>query len=69
MIVLIAENVEMEVGGVGDIYEVVMTEETIWGNGPVWFRMSCMGRIDGVGQKSGEDVETELILVHDNGGP
>ena len=47
MIVLIAENAETEVGGVRDIYEVVMMEETIRSDRPVRFRMSCMGRIDG----------------------
>ena len=65
---LIAENAEMEVGGVRDIYEVVVMEETIQSNGPVRLRMICMGRINGIGWKSREDVLTELILVHDNSG-
>ena len=37
MIVLISEDVESEVVGVGDVDMVIMTEETIEGDGPVGF--------------------------------
>ena len=68
VIVLIVENVETEIRGVRDIYEVVVMEETIWSNGPVQLRMICMGHIHRIRWKRGEDVLTELILVHDDGG-
>ena len=66
MIMLVAEDSELEVVSVRDINEVIMSEKTICSNGPSGLRILKMGNIERVGGKCGEDVGVELLLIHND---
>ena len=51
MIVLVTENTETEIGGVGDVDEVVVTKEIIGSDGPVRLGVSRMSSEDGIGRE------------------
>ena len=51
VIMLVTENAELEIGRLGDINEVIVTEETIQSDGPVRLRIVRMGHVDGIGWK------------------
>ena len=64
MIMLVAEDSELEVVSVGDINEVIMLE--ICSNGPSGLRILKVGNIERVGGKCREDVGVELLLIHND---
>ena len=66
MIMLVAEDSELEVVIVGNINEVIMSEKTICSNGPSGLRILKVGNIERVGRKCGKDVGVELLLIHDD---
>ena len=66
MIMLVAEDSEPEVVSVGNIDEVIMSEKTICSNGPSGLWILKVGNIERVGQKCGEDVGVELLLIHND---
>ena len=43
MIMLVAEDLEPQVIRVGDVDEVIMTEESVRGNGPLGLRFCLVG--------------------------
>ena len=59
MIVFVLEYAEAEVVRVGDVDEVVVSEETIGGHRPKWFRISEMSNIERIGWKGFQDVVVE----------
>ena len=64
MIMLVLEDVESEVGGVGHINTTIKVEQTIRGKGPVGLSGSWeMRRGDGIRGEGGEDVLVELLLI------
>ena len=67
MIMLVAENAEPEVVGVGNIDEVIVTEVTIGINGPSGLRFLEVGNVKGIIGECGQDVGAKLFLVHDDG--
>ena len=66
MIMLVVEDSEPEVISVGNINEVIMSEKTICSNGPLGLQILKVGNIERVGQKCGEDVRVELLLIHND---
>ena len=64
VIMFVAENVEVEILGVWNIDEIVMSKETVSGQGPVGFGVIIMGDKEGVGVERGQDVGVELFQVH-----
>ena len=66
MIMLVAEDSEPEVVSVGNINEVIMSEKTIFSNGPLGLQILKVGNIERVGGKCGEDVGVELLLIHND---
>ena len=68
VVVLMAEDSEMEVRGVGNIDTSIMEKITCIINQPAGIRILQEGKVSGVGQKSGEDVGVELFCIHDDSG-
>ena len=66
MIMLVAEDSEPEAVSVRNIDEVIMSEKTICSNGPSGLRVLKVGNVERVGQKCGEDVRVELLLIHND---
>ena len=66
MIMLVAEDLELEVVSVGNIDEVIMLEKTICSNGPSGLRILKVGNVERVSWKCGEDVRVELLLIHND---
>ena len=64
---LVAEDLEPQVVRVGDVDEVVMTEESVRGNRPSGFRFCLVGEEKRVIGECGQDVGIKLFLVHNNG--
>ena len=63
---LVAEDLEPQVVRVGDVDEVIMTEESVRGNGPLGLRFCLVGKEKRVVRECGQDVGIKLFLVHDN---
>ena len=53
MVMLVVENTELEVIGVWNIDEVVLTEESIRGDRPTGLRFCLVGNVEGVIGKCG----------------
>ena len=68
VVMLMAEDSEMEVGGVRNVDTSIVEEITCIVNRPVGIRILQEGKVSGVGRKSGEDVRVELFCIHDDGG-
>ena len=68
VVMLMAEDLEMEVGGVGNVDMSIVEEITCIVNRPAGIQILQEGKVSGVGQKSGEDVGVELFCVHDDSG-
>ena len=66
MIMLVAEDLELEVVSVGNIDEVIMSEKTICSNGPLGLRILKVGNVERVGGDCREDVGVELLLIHND---
>ena len=66
MIMLVAEDSELEVITVRNIDEVIMSEKTICSNGPLGLWILKVGNIERVGRDCGEDVGVELLLIHND---
>ena len=66
MIMLVAEDSELEVISVRNINEVIMSEKTICSNGPSGLQIIKVGNIERVGGDCGEDVRVELLLIHND---
>ena len=66
VVMLVAENTELEVVGVRNVDKVVMTEEAIRSNRPMGLRFFLVGDVKRVIGKCGQDIGIELFLVHDN---
>ena len=66
MVMLVVEDSEPEVVSVGDINEVIMSEKTIYSNGPLGLRILKVGNIERVSGKCREDVGVELLLIHND---
>ena len=67
VIVLVLQNTELEIGGVGNVDTRLMTEESIGSYGPIRFGIGEMGFVERVRRKSLQDVIVEFLLLHDNG--
>ena len=64
---LVAEDSEPQVIRVGDVDEVIMTEESVRGNGPSGLWVCLVGKEKRVVRECGQDVGIKLFLVHNNG--
>ena len=64
---LVAEDLEPQVVRVGDVDEVIMTEESVRGNRPSGLRFCLVGEEKRVVRECGQDVRIKLFLVHNNG--
>ena len=67
MVMLVAENVELEVIRVWNIDEVIVTEEAVRSNGPAGLRFFLVGDVKRVIGKCRQDIGVKLFLVHDDG--
>ena len=68
VVMLMAEDSETEVGGVGNVDTSIVEEITCIVNRPAGIRILQEGNVSGVGRKSREDVGVELFCIHDDGG-
>ena len=68
VVMLMVEDSEMEVGGVGNVDTSIVEEITCIINRPAGIQILQEGKVSGVGRKSGEDVGVELFRIHDDGG-
>ena len=57
VVMLMAEDSEMEVGGVGNVDTSIVEKITCIVNRPAGIRILQEGKVSGVGRKSGEDSE------------
>ena len=68
VVVLMMEDSETEVGGVGNVDTSIVEEITCIVNRLAGIRILQEGKVSGVGRKSREDVGVELFRIHDDGG-
>ena len=68
VVMLMAEDLETEVRGVGNVDMSIVEEITCIINRPAGIRILQEGKVSGVGQESREDVGVELFCIHDYGG-
>ena len=68
VVMLMVEDSEMEVRGVGNVDMSIVEEITCIVNRPAGIRILQEGKVSRVGRKSGEDVRVELFCIHDDGG-
>ena len=68
VVMLMAEDSETEVGGVGNVDTSIVEEITCIVNRPAGIWILQEGKVSRVGRKSGEDVGVELFRIHDDGG-
>ena len=66
VVVLVAENLEPEVIGVGDVYETIVAEKSIRSDWPVGLQFFEVANVKRVVGKCGKDIRVELFLVHDD---
>ena len=65
---LMVEDLETEVGGVGNVDTSIVEEITCIINQPAGIWILQEGKVSGVRRKSGEDVRVELFCIHDDSG-
>ena len=68
VVMLMVEDSEMEIRGVGNIDTSIVEEITCIINRPTGIQILQEGKVSEVGQKGGEDVRVELFCIHDDGG-
>ena len=68
VVVLMTEDSETEVRGVGNVDMSIVEEITCIVNRPAGIRILQEGKVSGVSWKSREDVRVELFCIHDDGG-
>ena len=68
VVMLMAEDSEMEVGGVRNVDTSIVEEIMCIINQPAGIQILQEGKVSGVGRKSGENVRVELFCIHDDGG-
>ena len=68
VVMLMAEDSEMEVRGVRNVNTSIVEEITCIVNRLAGIQILQEGKVSGVGWKSGEDVGVELFCIHDDGG-
>ena len=62
----VAEDSEPQVIRVRDVDEVIMTEESVRGNGPSGLQFCLVGKEKRVVGECSQDVGIKLFLVHNN---
>ena len=68
VVMLMAEDLETEVGGVRNVDTSIVEEITCIVNQPAGIQILQEGKVSRVGWKSREDVRVELFCIHDEGG-
>ena len=68
MVMLMVEDLETEVRGVGNVDTSIVEKITCIVNQPVGIQILQEGKISRVSWKSGEDVRVELFCIHDDSG-
>ena len=68
VVMLMAEDLETEVRGVGNVDTSIVEEITCIINRPAGIRILQEGKVSRVGRKSREDVGVELFCIHDDSG-
>ena len=63
VVMLVAENSEPEVIGIGDIYETIVAEKSIGSDWPVGLQFFEVGNVKRIVGKCGKDIRDELFLI------
>ena len=66
VVMLVAENLEPEVVGIGGVYETVVAEKSITSDWLAGLRFFEVGNVKRVIGKCGKDVQVKLFLINDD---
>ena len=66
MVVLVLQDAELKVRGVGDVDLIIKEEESFGVDGPTWRQGVKLGGCDWIGAERQVDVRAELLNVHDD---